>query len=374
MNKNKTRLKAFAYLSQFGNKIREKFSNICGKTGQYGVPTELFQKRTTRSNRVLMPWRTVKNNALTIEQLNTFEGGVVVEFLNDDYFNFENYTDDTFLKLINKIGSDENVSAIISIRSEGGSSSSAIQREAFNKLINNTIVKYKDKDIMITKDNYQDYALKQLCSGGKGNEKWDGFLFISIRGGQQDTLETHHGQELTLFNPSCEYAGKEVILDIDLVVAYFAMLSIDLTKLTSKDKLDEYHNLLQDIILCLASSQYDYSLYSGSLLEYCVNHPSVKMIENQLTDPIQLKRIKIEDFNFENRTPDSIDFTHSEAVNLERYYWDKIRNCVLTPARPTNIFWSFHLSNMMQQDFTLDEYFNYEKERFMKRQELLNQK
>ena len=98
------------------------------------------------------------------------------------------------------------------------------------------------------------------------------------------------------------------------------------------------------------------------------------MIENQLTDPIQLKRINIEDFNSENRTSDSIDFTHSEAVNLERYYWDNIKNCILTPARPTNIFWSFHLSNMMQQDFTLEEYFNYEQERFMKRQELLNRK
>ena len=221
MNKNRTRLKAFAYLGQYGSKIREKLGNICGKTGQYSVPSELFQKRTTRSNRVLMPWKAVHNNNLTIEQLNTFEGGIVVEFLNDDYFNPENYNNDTFLKLINKIGSDDNVSAIISIRSEGGSSSSAIQREAFNKLINNTKIKYKNTDVIITKDNYQNYALRQLCSGGKGNEKWDGFLFISIRGGQQDTLETHRGQTLTIFNPACEYAGEDVKLDIDLVVSNF---------------------------------------------------------------------------------------------------------------------------------------------------------
>ena len=77
MNKNRIRLKAFAYLEQFGGKIREKLRNICGKTGQYGVPSELFQKRTTRSNRVLIPWKAVQNNGLTIEQLDTFEGGIV---------------------------------------------------------------------------------------------------------------------------------------------------------------------------------------------------------------------------------------------------------------------------------------------------------
>ena len=45
-----------------------------------------------------------------------------------------------------------------------------------------------------------------------------------------------------------------------------------------------------------------------------------------------------------------------EAVNKEKFYWDNKRKTVLSPARPTNLFWSYHLSNMMQQNYNLDEH------------------
>ena len=50
MEKNKIRREAFDYLSEYGTKVKTKFSNICSKTGKYDVPTELFQKRTSRKN------------------------------------------------------------------------------------------------------------------------------------------------------------------------------------------------------------------------------------------------------------------------------------------------------------------------------------
>lgn len=78
MDKNLVRTKAMNFLGSFGNNIKTKLSNVCSKTGQYNVPSELFQKRTPRSNRVLISWRAVKNNKLTLEQLNAFEGGVVI--------------------------------------------------------------------------------------------------------------------------------------------------------------------------------------------------------------------------------------------------------------------------------------------------------
>ena len=86
MDKNSVRLDALNFLGKFDDKIRTKFSNICAKTGQYDVPSELFQKRTPRKNRVMMPWKDVKNNGLTMEQLRSFSGGVAVEFVNEDYF------------------------------------------------------------------------------------------------------------------------------------------------------------------------------------------------------------------------------------------------------------------------------------------------
>lgn len=91
------------------------------------------------------------------------------------------------------------------------------------------------------------------------------------------------------------------------------------------------------------------------------------MAEGKLYDPIQVEEINIRDFKEDK----IIDLTHNEAVNLAKYYWDNEKKCVLTPARPTNVFWSKHLSNMMQQDFTLEEYFKREEEIVRKRKELL---
>ena len=50
MNKTLLRQRAFRFLQKFGSETKNKFSNICGKTGSYDVPLELFQKRTPRKN------------------------------------------------------------------------------------------------------------------------------------------------------------------------------------------------------------------------------------------------------------------------------------------------------------------------------------
>ncbi len=374
-DKRALRIKAFKFLAGFGENIKAKFGNICGKTGQHSVPGELFQKRTSRKNRALISWQTVKANHLTLEQLDTFEGGIAVEFINNDFFNEHDNDKPLFKELKNRIGSDENVSAIITIRTEAGSSSSAIQREAFKKLTNNTRINYKGKEIIINKDNYTNYAIKQDISGkGQGNETWSGFLYVSIRGGQQDTIQTHAGKELTLFNPACEYASSDVSEDINLVMAYYAFISIDVEtlKIESQKRFNEYKTILNELEEMLKTIEYDYEKFSGSLYEAVKKQYSISFIPGRLTDPIQIAEITIEKFNTATRTGDSVDVTHLEAVVHERYYWDEKKQCVLSPARPTNIFWSYHLSNMMQQDFDLDEYFEYEKTRYEKRQKLID--
>ena len=372
MDKSKIKIKrkAFNFLGKFGKKIKTKFSNVCGKTGQYNVPSELFQKRTPRSNRALISWKVVKDNNLSIQQLSSFSGGVAVEFVNNDFFDDSNKVFAIFEELRNRVGSDDKVSSIITIRSEAGSSSSAVPREAFAKLVSDTKVMYKGEEVVINQDNYSDYAIKRIKQGGTGNEKWGGFLFVSIRGGQQDTIETHKGQELTIFNPACEFATPDVCVDLDLTVAYFAMLSIDKDELEEPQK-SEYTTILAELRAALEQCFYDSDDFKGNLLEYVDSHPSVIMRAGQLMDPIQVKRIEIHHFSDDARNSDSVDFTHNEAVGNERYYWDAAKKCILSPARPANVFWSFHLSNMMQQDFSLEAYFEYEERRYRERQELL---
>lgn len=140
MNKNKIKNDAIKFISTYGDKIKAKFINVCGKTGRYSVPYELYQKRTSRKNRALITFQTVISNGLSYEQLDSFEGGVVIEFVNNDFFN-EIYNGNPLYELLKtKLGSNENVSAIISIRSDLGSSSSSVQRDAFNKLVSGTKV------------------------------------------------------------------------------------------------------------------------------------------------------------------------------------------------------------------------------------------
>lgn len=370
MNKNQIRLSAFNFLGEYDPKVRTKFSNICAKTGQYSVPNELFQKRTPRKNRVLISWKTVKNNGLTIDQLRAFTGGVAVEFINEDFFEPANQNDPTFVALKDKLGSDDIVSSVITIRSESGSSSSQDQRDAFKKLINNTTVTYRGQLVTITRSNYKDYAITQTDRGGTGNEKWEGFLFVSIKGGQQDTIESHSGNQ-TVFNPACEFANEEVCIDLDLVMSYFALTSINEADLPSY-KLSEYKRLMSNIEAALKSSIYDNDTYSGNLLDYCQNHPSMKMVKGKLYDPIQVEEINIEDFAVDSKEdPRNLDFTHDEAVFFEKFYWDRAKKCILSPARPTNVFWSKHLSNMMQQNFSLDGYFQHEEEILTRRKKML---
>ncbi|NLX69020.1 MAG: hypothetical protein GXZ12_06295, partial [Clostridiaceae bacterium] len=75
MSKSGLRTKANKLIREYGNlciedfkfvfgvsktdNITTKLSNVCGKTGQYYVPGELFQKRTARKNRAIIMWKTV---------------------------------------------------------------------------------------------------------------------------------------------------------------------------------------------------------------------------------------------------------------------------------------------------------------------------
>lgn len=360
MTKSQLRNKAINFLNGFSEdgKIRTKLTNVCGKTGQYNVPNELFQKRTSRKNRVLISWKTVSKNGLTLEQLKTFSGGVVVEFINNDYFQEDNNKDSLFNYLKGKLGSDDIVSSIISIRNEDGGSSSQIARNAFEKL-------------KISFPNWKELIIKRKNNITNpvniGNEKWNGFVYVYIAGGQQDVIKSHTKDQL-LFNPACEYANEDVCLDIDLVMIFFALYSINKETISENQK-KELEFLQESISTELKNSKYD----SGILLDYCKNHPCLVLESGKLFDPIQFEKINIIDFSIDNKEdPRNLDFTHNEAVNKEKFYFDNSKRCILTPTRPNNIFWSKHLSNMMQQNFSLDEYFKHQEEIVVKRKAKLN--
>lgn len=387
------------------NSIKSKFDNISGKTGQYFVQDYLFQKRTKRSNRILMPFSHVLSNNLTYDMLESFSNGVTIEFVNNEFFDQlklpEENQNEVFRILKNKLGSDDDVSAIISIRSTGFSSS-AEQRNAYANLID---FMHNNYNIDPVNPNLKEYLVQRKSKNiikytGIKNDKWTGFIYCSIKGGQQDTLHLHqkykiNSEDVQLFNPSVEYADEVVSVDVTLVLIYFALHSIhhdkkikelnseidelklllnknndvDMDK-TNREIADKNNYVMQlkehkkkfsyvknNIATYLATREYN----KINLLYYAQNHMSLKISPGYLTDPIQVLPIKIEDFVIRTICNDSVDLTHQTSVSKNSYVWDDKHKIILSAASPINLFWSKHLSNMMQQDYSLEEYIEHQK-------------
>jgi hypothetical protein len=332
-------------------KILEKFRNINGKTSQYDVPDELFQKRTSRSNRVLLRWKVLKKNKISLQQLQTFYGGVCVEFVNEDFYEVSNKSIEEFNYLVTKIGSDEKISAILTFRNEDGDSGSSKARNSYQKYFSEPGVEYSP----IKRNSNIKYV-------GKGdNSVWEGNYYYSIKGGSQDSFESHLDLDSpTLFNPAVDYANELVCLDIDITMSYFALHCFDL----DRSKILNFNRLISEIEDYLKSREY----FESNLLSYCKNHYSLKWGNGYLIDPIQLKKMSIEDFKTTGFDDSSV-VCHDEAANKYNFYFDNKQNFILSPARPTNFFWAKKLSNMMQQNFSLDEYFKEEENRYLNRKE-----
>lgn len=380
-----TKDKLFKFLGLFGKDIRTKISNVNGKTAAYYVPEAIYTQRTNRRNRVLLPWKDLVQNNLSLKELQTFYGGVTIEFVNEDFFN-PNTENKELLKIYNflkseRIGSDEQLSAVITFRSEGGSSSQK-ERDNYEKILKDTKINYKGSEVIINKDTISNFYLKSTASENLSNKYWEGFIFVDICGGQQNSIRSHPDKKAyqTIFNPACEYANDQVINDIDLVLGYYILMSIHESDLkayaTINDKTFEYmyetkNSLIIEIENVLKTRKYSNSSFTGTLYDFVSKAISLKIEDGKLFDPIQLKEITLKNFaDVDARTGDSIDLTHDEPVCKKAFHWDKEQNFLLSAAMPTNIFWSYHLSNMMQQDFSLFEYYRHEEEIYLKRKEI----
>jgi len=353
------RSKIWKFWKSIDVKLLEKFKNINGKTGRYDVPNELFQKRTSRTNRVLFRWKLIKENEINLQHLNSFFGGVCVELVNDDYFNKSN---EPILKSLKKIvGGNGLISSMISLRNEDGTSNSTLQRNLFKDYKIE-----KNKGFPIIKRN-QDAKVK--FSGKGENNVWQGKIYYSIRGGEQDTFESHPSDKLhpMLFNPALEYANERVCFDIDMTMSYFALHCNDI----DKDK-NEINSLKSEIEIYLNDRVYfetklkNNNTIKINLLDYCKNHYSLKWGKGFLIDPIQMVKMSIDDFKTSNTRNSSV-VSHNESADKAIFYYDSKQEFILSPARPTNLFWSKHHSNMMQQDYNLEDYFAAEKDRYKKR-------
>ena len=344
-------------LKSIGPEISEKFSNINGKTAQGDVPISLFQRRTSRKNRVLISWKTVKKNQLNIQQLNTFKNGVCVEFVNGDYLNKSFTNDKVFLELKNRLGSDQNVTSIISFRAEDGDSGANVARRSYEKFI---------------KANHsfsiEPIQRKQKSIPGKGNEHWKGNFFSLIKGGKQNTIDSHAKlADQILFNPAIEYANQQVCDDLYITLFYFFVHCHDAKNYILPKELA---SIKKDCESYLKTRDYD----DNNLYDYCINHPCLSFSRGKLVDPIEVDKLNVQDFNVPWSFDDSkcIAICHNEAANKNVLKFDSSNNYIVSAARPTNMFWSKQSSNMIQQSYTLKEFFQLEEDRVKRRRKILS--
>ncbi len=356
-----------ALLRDIGENISTKFININNKTSMGDVPKHLFQERTSRQKRVLISWKEVYKNKLTIDQLETFESGVCVEFVNDDFFNKDYLTNTTHKELINKLGSDDNVASIISFRTEDGDPGANAARDSFEKF-KKLNPNFELKPILRVGQD-KDWPSGTLAIG---NEKWEGNSYYEIKGGLQKELSSHSNltedreKKPMLFNPAIEYANEEVCDDIFISLFYYFIHCHDIQKYINKVDLLSIKKECEDY---LKSRSYD----DGNLLDYCNQHPSLAYEKGILRDPIEVTELNVEDFNIKWKydNPLSIAICHEQPVNKKIYKFDKKNNYIVSPARPTNLFWGKQSSNMLQQSYTLQEFFKVEEERVEKRRSYL---
>ena len=356
-------------INKVGGGTIEKFKNINGKTARGNVPNELFQQRTSRENRVLISWKTIKKNNLTFDQLETFKGGVCVELVNDDYLQQNNHNDPFFKELTKRIGGNEIVSSIICFRTEDGDPGANIARESYEKYLELEPLPFKDPITRIFLKNKDGESHQKIP--GKDNKYWEGNIYYLIKGGTQKTKSSHESlvtkfdQTPALFNPAIEYANEEVCNDLLITLFYFFIHCHDITKYIQKDDLIKVKELCKSY---LCKRNYD----DGNLYDYCINHPSLIYQKGILMDPISVSKLSVQNFicpfSFEN--PLSIAICHNEAANKGLIKFDKTNNYVVTAARPTNMFWGLQSSNMIQQSYPLEEYFEVEKERVERRKKI----
>jgi|TARA_B100001964_G_scaffold240081_1_gene309092 hypothetical protein len=349
----KLKRKLLKMFGQTHRLVRVKIENLQDKTSQYSVPDELFQNRTALYSRVLIPWKSIERNNITIEHLNTFYGGVCVEFVNYDYIDPKNQNNKTFTYVKNKLGSNDMISSIISFRTEDGDSGAAIPRASYKKF---KILKNQGKiDIKLSpikRDSNEENRISEtkgewISRGDNGI--WNGNYYCSIKGGEQESITSHNlNENEALFNPAIDYANHKVVFDIQMTMMFFMLHCYDLENCNSlKKETKDY----------LKSRDYD----KGNLYEYCRNHDSLKYGDGFLIDPIQFKKMSIHFFHIDSSDENCANSCHNEAANKDNFSFDERNGYILSAQRPMNLFWSTKLSNMMQQNFTLDEYWEKQK-------------
>ena len=335
--------------------ITKKIKNNNGKCG---TSSTLSTGRTVAYGRSILPYHVaLKCKLCDIRKLQTFYEGVVVELINEDYFNVKRNNDDETSKyLIENLGGNETVSSIISVMSTNGDSGSSYAEACFKKfeeeIEKNSWFPVERKPEYCKDDKKYDKGITIT----QGNDKWHGHYYKDISGGSNKNIKDKEKQEkpkkFQIFISYHDYANEEVCKHIDAMMVYYILHCFDIEKYVPASKVIE---LKENFETLLKEIYYDDGcLYDSPIMQKCLQ---IKDGQKTLMCPLTDKKISVDAFLImDKHCPDSIQICHNEAVSKEKIYFDETRGYIITARRPQNLFWGIQRGNMQQQEQTIDEF------------------
>ena len=323
--------------------IRKNINAVIQKFGKYNknIMTKLkninkagVDATIPQDSRLFIPYELVQKNNLTLDQLNTYKGGICIGILPSKYkeLSEKENLDELENYLVNNIGSDNKVSCIINIMKTHGYSGSSYERKEKSIL-----------DNLIEQNNWK--PIIKLEKGNKGNNKWQGHSYYNISGGEQESLRSWEGKEPQIFTTYKGFMSEYKVINVVKASLIYMMLFLyDIDKIFDKKQLQQYRDIFETYL----KNQYylDKSCYESIISLKCLNK------NGNLISPILCSEISIEDYCKENK----LNISHNIAVSKNIILFCNKNNILLSDYRPGNLFWDYKLANMRQQDDTIEEY------------------
>lgn len=324
-------------LKKFPKKMQTKLTNI----DKAGVDTNIpcTTKRVSQNSRIFCTYSMIRQNNLTLPQLNTHSKGICIGMDFNDYSKIKNNVNNDELDeyLLSNIGGDKRVSSIISIMKDSGYSGSKQQRD--QKLL---------LDIEAKQNNWAPISRKKDIPKGlvnEGNDKWEGHYYFDICGGDQESFKSWTGEKPQIFTtPKGFMSGNKVIRDNYVCLLYMLLHVHDINIFLKKEEIEKYKLNFEKYM--------KERKYQGKTCYDLISELEVLDKDNNLISPISWLKISAEDFCEEHK----LNISHNEAVCKQKIYFCENNNIMLSDYRPGNLFWDFKVSNMQQQDYTIKEY------------------
>jgi len=336
------------------HEIQTKLHNINKASSKCLLST----KRVSQSSRILIPFRIVHTNQLSIAHLQTHVGGMVIELPFKEYLRIYTINEEDRSELeqycMSHIGSDEVVSSVVTLVKEDGQSSVGSEEEELYK-------KFKEEE---TRQQWTPLARNGAVPyTNKGNDKWMGHYYIDMSGGStknNETMPPSHtpavAQTIQIFtNWHGFMTNDDVIMDVQVSLYYQLLFVKGVTEYLTEEKRLEY--------ITLFTTYLQHTMYLGESIYEKINRVMKRDRDGYLCSPITLQVIPISYF----MDGVTMQISHDEAVSKERVYVDEAKTIMLSDYRPGNLFWDTKYGNQKQQTLTYQEYEKEADEEFYRR-------